>query len=91
MEYNTNNHPELRRFVRRLLALPLVPPIRIDQAFRATVDNAPDLEGCMETITYVTKTYVDNAYALYGREIWNCFGVAGAYYYCMRRLSYRSK
>ena len=74
MEYNTNNPPELRRFVRRLLALPLVPPIRIDQAFRATVDNAPDLEGCVEMITYVRNTYVDNAYALYGREIWNCFG-----------------
>ena len=74
MEYNTNNPHELRRFVRRLLALPLVPPIRIHQAFRGTVDNAHDLEVCVEMITYVRNTYVDNAYALYGREIWNCFG-----------------
>ena len=57
--YNNNNPPEVRRWIRRLIALPLVPPIRVDQAFRATVANSPQVQGRDAMNDYVFTTYVN--------------------------------
>jgi hypothetical protein len=71
--YNTNAPPEVRKWVRRLIALALVPPVRIDQVFQALTTNAPNIFGCDAMIQYVRHTYVD-ANALFQRPVWNCFG-----------------
>lgn len=73
MEYNTNTPAGVRTWIRRLIALALVPPIRIDQAFQETVANAPNVIGRDEMNNYVRRTYID-ANALFSRQMWNCFG-----------------
>ena len=71
--YNTNAPPDVRKWVRRLIALTLVPPVRIDQAFHALIINAPNVVGIDAIIQYMRHTYVD-ANALFQRQVWNCFG-----------------
>ena len=73
--YNSNNPPEGRKWIRRLIALPLVPPLRIDQAFQPVVANAPVVQGRDQLHDYIRDTYVDVNGAQFGRDIWNCFGV----------------
>lgn len=70
--YNTNAPPEVRVWIRRLIALPLVPPLRIDQAFQAVVANAPNVAGRDAMNNYVFGTYVD-VNGLFTRDAWNCF------------------
>lgn len=74
-QYNNNNPPEVRKTVRRLMALPLVPPIRLDQAFQAIAANSPPVLGMDIMLDYVRDTYVDQQRALFDRTIWNCFGM----------------
>lgn len=57
--YNTNTPPAVRTWIRRLIALPLLPPIRIDQAFAAIVNHAPNVPGKDTINNYVYDTYVD--------------------------------
>lgn len=72
--YNTNTPPEVRQWIRRLIALPLVPPLRLDQAFQAVIANAPNVAGRDAMNAYVANTYMDANAAVFGRDIWNCFG-----------------
>jgi len=72
--YNTNNPPEVRTWIRRLISLPLVPPIRLDQAYRTTVAQSPIIPGRDEMNTYVFNTFVDPNGALFDRGVWNCYG-----------------
>jgi hypothetical protein len=74
--YNTNNPPEVRQTVRRLMAIALVPPLRIDQVFQAVKNNAPNVAGMDVMVNYVYDTYVDPANALFDRAIWNCYGTS---------------
>lgn len=76
MSYNINNPPEVRKTIGRLMALPLVPPLRLDQAFHSVAANAPNVQGMGNMIDYVRDTYMDQQGALYDRAIWNCFGMA---------------
>lgn len=73
--YNTNAPPAVRQWIRRLIALPLVPPLRIDQAFNAIVNGAPNIPGKDAMNNYVNDTYVDPHGALFPRDLWNCYGV----------------
>jgi len=57
--YN-NVPPEVRTMIRRLIALPLVPPLRVNQAFQAIVADSPVI--------------VDIRVAPFPQETWNCFG-----------------
>ena len=75
MAYNSNAPPEVRQWIRRLIALPLVPPIRLDQAFQAIVLNSPNVPGRDAMNDYVFNTYVDANNALFPRDIWNCYGL----------------
>jgi hypothetical protein len=72
--YNTNNPPEVRQWIRRLIALPLVPPVRLDQAFQAIVVNSPNVPGRDSMNDYVLTTYADANNAMFSRDVWNCFG-----------------
>jgi hypothetical protein len=72
--YKMNTPPEVRISIRRLLALPLVPPIRLDQAFQAIIANSPNVPGHDLMNDYVRKTYMDSNRVLYDCSIWNCFG-----------------
>jgi hypothetical protein len=71
--YNTNAPPEVRTWIRRLIALALVPPLRIHQAFQATVANAPNVIGRDAMHDYMLQTYVAPN-ALFTPQIWNCYG-----------------
>lgn len=73
--YNNNNPPEVRLTVRRLMSLPLIPPLRIDQAFQAVVNNAPNVVGMDILVNYVNNTYIDDT-AQFHRDTWNCYGMA---------------
>lgn len=75
VQYNTNAPPEVRTWIRRLIALPLVPPLCIDQAFQAVVLNAPNVPGRDVMNDYVRDTYVDIHVAMFPRDTWNCYGV----------------
>ena len=75
-QYSDNNPPDVRTWIRRLIALPLVPPLRIDQAFGATVANSPNVPGQNVMNDYVNDTYVNPNGALFDRQVWNCFGQA---------------
>ena len=72
--YNTNIPPEVRTWIRRNIALPLVPPLRIDQAFQATVANAPNVPGKDIMNDYVLNTQVDPNTAMFPCVMWNCYG-----------------
>lgn len=72
--YNTNIPPDVRTWIRRMIALPLVPPLRIDQAFQATTANAPNIPGRDAMNNYVMNTYVDPNGAVFPRAMWNCYG-----------------
>jgi hypothetical protein len=74
--YNANNPTDVRKTVRRLMSLPLVPPLRIDQAFHAVANSAPNVPGIDVLINYVWSTYIDQHTALFDRAIWNCFDMA---------------
>lgn len=74
--YNTNNPPEVRQTVRRLMAIALVPPLRVDQAFQAVKNNSPNVVGMDVMLNYVQNTYVDPVLAQFDRAIWNCYGMA---------------
>lgn len=73
--YNNNQPPAVREWIRRLIALPLLPPIRIDQAFRAVVNASPNVPGRDRMNDYVNDTYVNPQAALFPRAVWNCYGV----------------
>jgi MULE transposase domain len=75
VSYNTNAPPEVRTWIRRLISLPLVPPLRIDQAFQAVVADAPNVINRDIMNDYVRDTYVDLQRAMFPRATWNCFAV----------------
>jgi hypothetical protein len=57
-----------------MIALPLVPPLRIDQAFQAAGGNAPNVPGKDVMNDYILNTYVDANTAIFPRDMWNCYG-----------------
>ena len=73
---NTNIPPEVGQTVRRMMAIALMPPLRIDQAFQAVKNNAPNVVGMDMMLNYVQNTYIDPVNAQFDRAIWNCYGMA---------------
>ena len=73
--YNTDTPPGTRRWIRRLMGLPLVPPLRLQGAYRAVVDDAPNIAEAADMHQYIFQTYVDPNAALFPSEIWNVFGL----------------
>lgn len=56
--YNTNAPPEVRTWVRRLIALALEPPICIDQGFQTAMANAPNVVERDAINDYMMNTYI---------------------------------
>lgn len=73
--YYDNNLLTVRTWVRRLIVLPLLPPIRIDQAFHVIVAAAPNVPGRDAMNTYVDNTSVSLNGALHQRAALNCYGI----------------
>ena len=70
--YNTHTPPEVRTWVRRLIALAFVPPIRVDQGFQAAIANAPNVVERDAMNDSMRNTYIAQN-ALFSHQIWNCF------------------
>jgi MULE transposase domain len=75
VKYNTDMPPGTRKWIRRLMGLPLVPNIRIQQVYNAIVAQAPNLPECQAMHQYVYQTYVDQNNALFPCCTWNVFGL----------------
>ncbi len=73
--YNTDTPVGTRRWLRRLMALPLVPPIRVQGVFNSIMAQAPNLAQAAAMHQYVNDTYVDANGSLYPPQTWNVFGV----------------
>lgn len=73
-DYNANNPPLIRKWVRRLMTLPLVPPLRLDQAFQAICEEAPQIPQADELHAYMLQTWMDPVAPLFERTMWNQFG-----------------
>jgi hypothetical protein len=69
--YNTDNPEGVRKWIRRLMALQLVPPLRIQGVFGAIVQGAPNIPEANEMHQYVLNTYVDPNNARFDIGIWN--------------------
>lgn len=64
--YNTNVPPHVLTWIRRLIALPVVPPLQIDQAFQAAVTNAPNVVGRDAMNDYISHTWLVSSIAMFG-------------------------
>jgi MULE transposase domain len=73
--YNTDNPPGTRQWIRRIMALPLVPSARVAATFVAIQHNAPNLQGTQEMHQYVSDTYV-GANAVFDVSTWNVFNTS---------------
>lgn len=71
--YNTDNPPGVRKWLRRLMGLPLVPPIRLQGVYAAVIQNAPNIPQAGVMHNYMWNTYVDPNNALFNVNIWNVF------------------
>jgi len=54
------------------MALPLVPPLRLDGVYQAIVAAAPNLPQVPAIHQYIVNTYIGNG-ALFPRTMWNVF------------------
>lgn len=71
--YNTDNPAGVRKWLRRLMGLPLVPPIRVQVVYAAVIQNAPNIPEAALMHNYMWNTYVDPNNALFNVNIWNVF------------------
>lgn len=71
--YNTDNPAGVRRWVRRIMALPLVPPLRMQGVYQAIIAQAPQLQQTAAMHDYVFNTYINPAGALFDQNSWNVF------------------
>ena len=71
-EYNTDNPQETRKWIRRLMEMALVPPLRARNVIMAVIAEAPVLQQVADMNTYFCNTYV-NPNALFPLAVWNVF------------------
>ena len=71
-EYNTDNPQGTRKWIRRLMAMALVPPLRARNVIIAVIAEAPVLQQVADMNTYFCNTYV-NPNALFQSAVWNVF------------------
>jgi hypothetical protein len=71
---STNTPPEVRTWIWRLMALTLMPPIQLDQAFQAIVNNSPNIPGSDLMNYYAVNTFTDPNNGPTEHSMWNGFG-----------------
>lgn len=75
VNYNTDNPQGTRQWLRRLMGLPLVPPIRVNGVYQYIVAHAPNVPNSVAMHQYVQQTYMDQNNAMFPCQTWNVFGV----------------
>jgi len=70
--YNTDNPVGIRKWLRRLMAIPLLPPLRLDATFNAIELAAPNIPRALDMHQYMRNTYVGPG-ALFNQVVWNVF------------------
>lgn len=74
VNYNTDNPPGIRKWLRRIMALPLVPPIRLPGVYQEIIRQAPQIPDVPIMHQYVDQTYMAQNGALFDVAHWNVFG-----------------
>lgn len=72
--YNTDQPAGARRWLRRLMALPLVPVARIPAVFNAVVLAAPQIPEAQALHRYMTATWIDQQ-SLFPPDVWNTYAI----------------
>lgn len=73
--YNTDTPPGTKRWLRRLMGLPLIPAIRVTGVYNAIVAQASNLPQAPQLHQYVFDTYIDPNGALFPNTCWCVFGM----------------
>jgi hypothetical protein len=72
--YNTDVPAGTRRWLRRLMALPLLPVARVPAAFNAIVQAAAPVPQAADMHRYMTDTWID-AQSTFPPHLWNTYGL----------------
>lgn len=66
--------PEVKKFVRRLAVLPLVPVAQIDNVWMELHGTAPgEVPGIDQLCDYMVSTWLDDVRPVFPRDVWNHF------------------
>lgn len=68
---------EVKTFVKRLSAMPLLNPIHIEDAWLIIHGDAPRVSGIDDLIEYFVSTWLDPDTSLFDVSIWNIYGLQG--------------
>ncbi|XP_071040757.1 uncharacterized protein [Parasteatoda tepidariorum] len=71
------NDDEVRQWVQRIGALPLVPPESMGDAIIYIENTAPDCTEAMDLFSYVADTWVDECDSMFLMDIWNHYDNPG--------------
>jgi hypothetical protein len=74
VNYNTDNPPGVRKWLRRIMALPLVPPLRLPGVYQEIMQQAPPIPEVPIMHQYVDQTYMSQNGPLFSAAQWNVFG-----------------
>ena len=72
--YNTDIPAGTRQWLRRLMALPLIPVARVPAVFNAVVLAAPQLPEAVDIHRYMTGTWIDRL-SLFPPDVWNTYEI----------------
>ncbi|XP_064631726.1 uncharacterized protein LOC135500763 [Lineus longissimus] len=68
---DADNMDPIRKWIRRTLALPLVPLDRLDEVWMTTMNEAPAILQAAAFNDYVTANWIDDMDARFDRTLWN--------------------
>lgn len=69
--YNQRDPVEVYDWLRKFMALPMIPSGRVQQIFHHLTEHCPDFQGCLEFSEYMWKTYINPISGLYDISLWN--------------------
>ena len=72
--YNNDQPAGTRRWLRRLMALPLVPAARIPAMFNAVVQAAPQIPQANDVHRYMTDTWI-NQQSTFPPDLWSMYSL----------------
>lgn len=75
--YNTDLPAGTRQWLRRLMALPMVPVARVPAVFNAVILAAPQVPQAIDMHRYMTATWIDPQ-SLYPPDVWNTYAIVSS-------------
>ncbi|XP_022183073.1 uncharacterized protein LOC111042691 [Myzus persicae] len=69
--HDCNQNGEIKKTVRRICSLALVPKDQIDYCWIEIHAQAPEHEGLNRLMSYFVETYLDTDVCIFNRSIWN--------------------